>query len=249
MRKGPRVRDLSVRGVYRRYIVEPRIDFLGNDDPALVGDPSHFSVKTDILTPAGGSLRTALESLARIYVGPAEFYDEACDDVVGKMAFTQTWTHIDVRIQLNPDAGLSPATLTAAQATWQAGIEGIWNNPVHTVGGSAAPWKCAKPGEVACRISVKVYWAPSGADHAVNVHVAPPTFREDEKNWYDKTSGWTAAHEFGHMLGLLDEYVDAALCPDRGTTNTGTIMSATGSTFVPDRLVQWVADEIRSTLQ
>jgi hypothetical protein len=36
--------DLSVRGIYRRYLVEPRIAFFGTDDPAIVGDPKNISI-------------------------------------------------------------------------------------------------------------------------------------------------------------------------------------------------------------
>ena len=50
------------------------------------------------------------------------------------------------------------------------------------------------------------------------------------------------------MVGLLDEYPDPSGCPDREPVLTGTIMD-TNTTFIPQRLVQWVADEIGSDLE
>src|SRR5687768_8641000 len=96
--------DLSVRGVYRRYVVEPRIAFFGTDDPTIVGDVKNISVVKDILPSGTSSLRASLEPLAFRIVGPANWYQNVCDNIVGKVAFFQTWTHIDVRIRLDPDA-------------------------------------------------------------------------------------------------------------------------------------------------
>jgi hypothetical protein len=54
-------------------------------------------------------------------------------------------------------------------------------------------------------------------------------------NWYtDSPSGWSndyqdeiAAHEFGHMIGLYDEYSGGAVNPD-GFTTTGALMADLG---------------------
>jgi hypothetical protein len=96
-------------------------------------------------------------------------------------------------------------------------------------------------------VSFKVHWVISGPDHVVWVH--PPSGRADENDWYTDDTGWTAAHEFGHMLGVLDEYDEPEKCPGREPINTGTIMAMTWSTLVPERLVQFVANEIRSNLE
>jgi hypothetical protein len=56
--------DLSVRGIYRRYLVEPRIAFFGTDDPAIVGDPKNISIAKDIMGSGTGSLKSFLQPLA-----------------------------------------------------------------------------------------------------------------------------------------------------------------------------------------
>ena len=43
------------------------------------------------------------------------------------------------------------------------------------------------------------------------------------KTWDDQDDGDTAAHEFGHMIGMHDEYADAG-CPTRSPVNTRTVM-------------------------
>jgi hypothetical protein len=239
--------DLSVRGVYRRYVVEPRIALFGTDDPAIVGDPKNISVAKDIMASGSGSLRSYLEPLAFTSVGPAKWHQNVCDKIKGTICFFQTWTHIDVRIMLVPQAGLSAPTLSGLQNTWKTGIEGIWNNPVHTLGASPTPWVCARAGEVPCRVSFKVHWVTSDPHHVVAVRVRTGTEITNQSNWYTNDLGSTAAHEFGHMLGLPDEYTDTARCPGRAPVLTGTIMD-TNSSFIPQRLVQWVADEIGSDL-
>ena len=64
--------------------------------------------------------------------------------------------------------------------------------------------------------------------------------------WDTSDSGGVAAHEFGHMLGHVDEYVSAT-CPDRTPVNTGTVMD-NNSNNVPSRLMNGFAANIGSNV-
>jgi hypothetical protein len=83
---------ISLRGVARKY---------GN----VTGS---FSVAQSIFngnTMDGVSLRSKLADLAR-----QEFSFDFSECICSTAAFQQTWSHIIVRIKLNPDAGIADAT-------------------------------------------------------------------------------------------------------------------------------------------
>src|SRR5262245_36836456 len=56
-KRNPGMNELSVRGVYRRYIVEPRIELFETDDPTIVGDVKNISIANDILGSPNGWVR------------------------------------------------------------------------------------------------------------------------------------------------------------------------------------------------
>ena len=100
--------------------------------------------------------------------------------------------------------------------------------------------------------------------HKIELH-KPPIVREDAANWYcgpaasagvDTTDGDTAAHEFGHLFGMADEYnlraadytrltgqaVPAGPVPAKGYTST-TVMGAVAGPAVAkhyERFVTWL---------
>ena len=113
---------------------------------------------------------------------------------------------IDVDIFLaGDDAG---ATL---ENIWETGIESLWSNTFDIFDGSFY-----------YDTVFNIDWldTQSLADHTVNVHNGNGNV--NLVNWYTgNPSGWgfqnqgrIAAHEFGHMIGLFDEYVGGALDPN-----------------------------------
>jgi hypothetical protein len=208
---------MSLRGVARRY---------GN----ITGS---FSVAKSIFngnTMGGVSLRSRLADLAR-----QEFSFDFSECIYSsRAAFQQTWSHIIVRIRLNPDAGISAATMNTLRTTWQTGIQNTWSNR----------WGCGRSGEATCPLTFEVQWVSNNEHHAVQVR--PGSARSNTAVWDTSDTGAVAAHEFGHFLGNSDEYTDTS-CPSRNPVNSGTIMD-NNSNNIPARLMQRFADNLGSNI-
>jgi hypothetical protein len=179
---------------------------------------------------AGGTLRLRerLQALARQEVS---FDVHEC--VYGWTArYEQTWSHVRVRVQLVPDAGIAAATIASLQATWETTIEARWSNR----------WGIGRVGEMTCPMTFDVQWVAANPHHTVRVQVGPA--RSNMTLWDTADTGAVAAHEFGHMHGNPDEYTDTA-CPMRNPVNSGTVMD-NNSNVVPQRLLQRLADNVGS---
>lgn len=134
-------------------------------------------------------------------------------------AYRQEGTHIVVRIQLNPDANVTAAQLQNLRNTWKTGIENKWSNRfacccemLATSTLTSSNW---------APLTFEVQWVTANPHHTVRVRVGPAG--SNMLLWDTSDSADVASHEFGHMLGLVDEYT-SALCPGRTPVNTGTVM-------------------------
>ncbi len=213
---------MSLRGVVRRY-------------SNVTGS---FSVAQAVFNGnimGGVSLRSKLQDMAR-----QEFSVDISECIYGwTAAFQQTWSHIRVRIRLNPDAGITDATMNTLRTTWQTGIQNTWSNR----------WGCGRPSEATCSFTFEVQWVGNNEHHVVQTRQCPAgTFCQTNMGlWHTNDTGAVAAHEFGHMLGNADEYTSATICPSRNPVNTGTIMD-NNSNNIPARLIQRFADNLGSNV-
>jgi hypothetical protein len=147
---------------------------------------------------------------------PTQGYKVEDFDVESKyeIDYSRTELRVKVRIRFTGERA-TPAHI----AVWQNGIAAKWNGAFHVENGRRIP------------IVFEPVWNASSPHHEIELH-KPPVVREDAANWYagpavstaagasqDTTDANTAAHEFGHLIGLADEYNLAAADYQR-ITNT-----------------------------
>lgn len=164
-------------------------------------------------------------------VGPNESISFTVSECVygWTAAYDQQGTNITVRINLDPDSGISAATMNALRNTWRTGIENKWSNRFVC---------CTSPDCIGrCVLNFRVEWVTSGEHHRVRVRPGPA--RSNMTTWDTSDTGDVASHEFGHMLGHPDEYTDRN-CPGRSPVNTGTVMD--DNTEVVERLCRPFCD-------
>lgn len=116
-----------------------------------------------------------------------------------------------MRIQLNPDPGVTNGTLSSLQTVWRNGI----------IATRANRFNCLAPNGGRQALTFDVQWVTGNAHQMVRVQPGPA--RSNMGVWDTNDTGDVAAHEFGHMLGHPDEYADSA-CPGRSPVTTGTVM-------------------------
>ncbi len=119
---------------------------------------------------------------------------------------TRTELRVRVRIQFT---GNTPGA--AHKKVWRDGINSYWNNLFHLENADGKKLAIVfDPLFDAADPHHKIEILPPVPDPVTK---APVPGREDAAHWYagplattDTTDGRTAAHEFGHLIGLADEY-------------------------------------------
>jgi hypothetical protein len=137
----------------------------------------------------------------------------------------------DVQINFVFDAalGFDAAQQAAYRATVEGNIEGIWNNKyaiVDTANNRVFP------------VVVDVTTTGPRFDQSVTVHSG--NGRADVQNWFVGDTASVNAHEFGHMLGLFDEYIGGAIdrYPNPTLSDTG-LMGLGALSATPEMLARY----------
>ncbi len=128
---------------------------------------------------------------------------------------------IDVILNFRLRDSVTQAQLNAVGWTWINSANATWDNRFVLVHDDTY------------RYPIRVQWVQSLTNEHFTIDLHDDQTRENMTNWDVTTSGQTAAHEFGHMLGPFDEY-DAdgwqdrtlACCP--GFNDSTSIMGSTG---------------------
>lgn len=109
--------------------------------------------------------------------------------------------YVNVRIRLIPD-DVSLATVDSLKAGWKSQIETIWNPTTPPL----------VPANFEKEIKFQVEWVDDFQHHTVSIgnykHPSgKPKFSADSWAAVPSSSSFSFAHEFGHLLGMQDEYM------------------------------------------
>lgn len=120
---------------------------------------------------------------------------------------------VHVAINLIPAGDVTRPELDRVKDAWERGIERIWSErfALETPSGQYYP------------IVIHVTFTGSRFHHDVIVHRGGRN--TDQLNWNLLNSLEDAAHEFGHMLGLFDEYRGGATAPQGEVIDSMSIMT------------------------
>jgi hypothetical protein len=164
---------------------------------------------------------------------------EAEGDYGWSAAYLQEGTHVIVPIELIPEEGIGPDEMDEVRERWRKGILDAWS----------CGCECRTARDAKRTLTFEVDWVMPGKGRPRRpfdrtrkvpgfhrVWVRRYQRRANLRVWGLNTSPQVAAHEFGHMLGLADEYEDPR-CPGRYPVNTGTLMHVVGGR-VDARLVE-----------
>ncbi len=176
---------------------------------------------------------------ARSTVGRVEReWSEVVGGVTYGMTSRYTWRIIGNEIRITVKLKFTGLRRPALIQQWFNHIRNIWNR-----------FKVVNP---ATRQAINIEFDPqqvtSGEDNVVQI--VPGNGRSDAGRWFagDPDSNNTAAHEFGHMVGLEDEYQRThtdyrrltGRDPGAGQTGPGGLLGALQAA--------WIATELRSAL-
>lgn len=151
---------------------------------------------------------------------------------------TKLVKHLEIDFTFDTALNYDDAQKAAYRARIESNIEGIWNNRymiVDLVTGAIIP--------------ILVDVTTAGPTFNQTVTVRKGSGRSNMLNWYEADSASTNAHEFGHMLGLFDEYIGGAVdhWPNPTLSNDGLMGYGTLSTkpVMYTRYYQQYLDYIR----
>ena len=122
--------------------------------------------------------------------------------------------NIKVRINLIPARGVTWPDIERVKPLWEEGIERIWSEKYALEISSGQRY----------RVFVDVFF--KGPGYHYDVIVRPGSGGTDELNWNIQDSPERVAHEFGHMIGLFDEYERGALAPKNAIIDPESIMTS-----------------------
>jgi len=112
--------------------------------------------------------------------------------------------NITVRVEINPDPGVTDAEIERTQENTRREFRRYFDQRFTLQNSDGNSYL----------LHVDIEYVDSGGDLVINLHAGAG--RDNLSNWFVDSNPITRAHEVGHQIGLLDEYVDPA-APNRAT--------------------------------
>ncbi|MDX2441673.1 MAG: hypothetical protein QNK40_14120 [Desulfobacterales bacterium] len=121
---------------------------------------------------------------------------------------------ISAAINLVPALGIKAPCLNQVKKAWEKGIEEIWSHQFAITLPSGQ------------KIPIVVDAIFRGPKYHHDIIVRPGKGRSDQLNWNITDTPVTAAHEFGHILGIYDEYEKGAVKSNSPSIDPTSIMTS-----------------------
>ncbi len=121
---------------------------------------------------------------------------------------------VHVAINLIPADGVTQVEVDRVKSKWEKDIERIWS----------ARFSVVTPAGESYPVVIDAVFSGTSFHHDVLVH--PGSGNSDELNWYLLNRPEITAHEFGHMVGVYDEYRRGATTSKNEITDSTSIMKS-----------------------
>ena len=118
-------------------------------------------------------------------------------------------TQITIKVKINAAPGVDAPDIALVMANVERGVDTLYNTGTKRL-----------PNGDHVRVGIEFVTDPGAGPH-LTVELNPGTGRADQTNWFVGDGDVVHAHELGHQLGLIDEYVDVP-----GTIYTGNLGAA-----------------------
>ena len=139
----------------------------------------------------------------RTGLGPIEWTSAYEVDFVGSEC------RVNINAKIVRDSGVTEAQENSVKSVTRTEFLRIWDNKFRLTESGAAT------GAFALRVAIT--YVTSGEHVAINLHAG--SGHDNRRNWFVDSNATDRAHELGHQLGLLDEYVDPDV-PNRATATS-----------------------------
>lgn len=127
-----------------------------------------------------------------------------------QVEFRPSGCWLDVNAKIVPDAGVTEAQTAAVKAQTSTEFMRIWDRRFELTEHGTTNRHLVR---------VRINYVDSGEHVTIQLH--PGSGHDNRRNWFVNSSALDRAHEVGHQIGQLDEYVDPEVINRATATSPG----------------------------